>query len=214
MRNLAALLLLLFAAACSDGITVEPSSVSVAVGQTATLHVTRIPSTYPGIPWPPNPIDFSGNGAASAVGHLGANATSAEITVQGLTPGIGTVVSRHTDAHTPGVLVETVATVTVYDCSRGPQLTPQFATVSGTVNERVVLQVHSTFDGGSYQWYSGARGDVRNPISFTNAPVYVDFTPRQNGSYPFWVRQTAPCGIADAAFVVNVGPQRRRAAGR
>jgi hypothetical protein len=97
---------------------------------------------------------------------------------------------------------------------REPTFTPQFATIQGRVNEPVLLHVESSFASGTYQWYAGTRGDMSHPIPFTNAPYYVDFVPRAAGSYPFWVRETAECGTAEAEFVVNVGnPQRRHAAG-
>jgi hypothetical protein len=206
--------LLLFAAACSDGIRVDPSTATIAVGQTVTLEARRIPSTYQGIPWPPNRIEFGSEGpAVSAAGVMGANESVAGIVVQGVEPGTATIVSRHYDAHTPGLLVGTVATVTVYACPGGPALAPQFATIQGRLNERVLLHVDSSYPGGTYQWYAGARGDTSHPIPFTNAPSYADFVPRSSGSYPFWVRQSADCGKADAAFVVNVADPRRRAAG-
>jgi hypothetical protein len=210
-----ALLLLLFAAACSDGIRVDPSTSTIAVGQTVTLEARRIPSTYGGIPWPPNRIEFSGQGAAiSAAGVMEARDDFAGIVVQGVEPGIASIVSRHYDAHTPGLITITVATVTVLACSGGPTLAPQFATIQGRVNERVLLHVESSFAGGTYQWYTGARGDTSHPIPFTNVPYYVDFVPQAPGSYPFWVRETAECGMAETEFLVNVGtPPRRRAAG-
>ncbi|HEX7677930.1 MAG TPA: hypothetical protein VF713_07400 [Thermoanaerobaculia bacterium] len=215
MRKLAALILLLLAAACSDGIRVDPSTATIAVGQTVTLEARRIPSSYQGIPWPPNRIEFGGEGAAvSAAGVMEARDDFAGIVVQGVEPGIASIVSRHYDAHTPGLITITVATVTVYACPVGLALAPQFATIEGRLNERVVLHVESSFPGGTYQWYAGARGETSHPIPFTNAPYYADFVPLANGSYPFWVRQTSECNTAEAAFVVNVGnPQRRRAAG-
>jgi hypothetical protein len=215
MRKLVAPVLLLLAAACSDGIRVDPSTATIAVGQTVTLEARRIPSDYRGIPWPANRIEFGGEGAAvSAAGVMEASDSVAGIVVQGVAPGVATIVSRHYDVHTPGLITVTVATVTVYACPGGPALAPQFATIEGRLNERVLLHVESSFPGGTYQWYVGARGETSHPIPFTNAPYYADFVPRANGSYPFWVRQTSECETAEAAFVVNVGnPQRRRAAG-
>jgi hypothetical protein len=214
MRKLLAPVLLLLAAACSDNIRVDPTSVTIAVGQTVTLEARRIPSTYAGIPWPPNRIEFSGEGSAvSAAGVMEARDNVAGIVVQGVAPGTALVVSRHTDVHTPGVITVTVASVTVYPCAGHPALTPQFATIQGFVNERVLLRVESPYLGGMYQWYAGTRGDTSNPIPGSNAPVYGDFVPRAFGSYPFWVRQSSDCGTDEAAFVVNVANPRRRAAG-
>lgn len=205
---------LLLAAACSDNVRVDPSTVTIAVGQTITLEARRIPSTYAGIPWPPNRIEFGGEGpAVSAAGVMEASANVAGIVVQGVEPGTATIVSRHYDVHTPGLMTGTVATVTVYPCAGGPTLVPQFATIQVRLNERVLLHVESSIGAGTYQWYAGARGDTSHPIPFSNAPSYADFVPRADGSYPFWVRETTACGTAEAAFVVNAGSQRRRAAG-
>jgi len=213
MRRLLALPILLLAGACSDRITVNPARLALVVGQTATIHATRIPSDYRGIPWAPNRIEFVGSGAVSAAGVLAASGTHADITVQALTPGTGFVASRYTDAHTPGILGDTVATVTVFDCSRGVKLTPEFASIPGTLGEPALLHVTPSVADGTFQWYWGTRGDTKNPITFTDAPSFTEFIPRGNGSFPIWVRQSSPCGIADAAFVVNVGVQRRRASG-
>ncbi|HEX9458334.1 MAG TPA: hypothetical protein VGA84_04270 [Thermoanaerobaculia bacterium] len=215
MRKLATPVLLLLAAACSDYIRVDPSTATIAVGQTITLEARRIPSSYQGIPRSPNRIEFSGEGAAvSAAGVMEARDSVAGIVVQGIEPGIASIVSRHTDVFTPGVITVTVATVTVFGCAESPTFTPQFATIQGRVNEPVLLHVESSFAGSTYQWYAGARGDTSQPIPFTNAPYYVDFVPRAPGAYPFWVRETDECGTAEAEFLVNVGnPQRRRAAG-
>ena len=213
MRKLVMLVLLLLAAACSDNIRVDPATVTIAVGQTVTLEAHRIPSSYQGIPWPPNRIEFGGNGpSVSAAGVMEANDNVAGIVVQGIEPGTSTIVSRHYDVHTPGLITSTVATVTVHGCS-GLTLTPLFATIQGRVNEPVLLHVESSFAGGTYQWYAGARGDTSHPIPFTNAPYYVDFVPRAPGSYSFWVRETAECGTAEAEFLVKVGSPRRHAAG-
>jgi hypothetical protein len=206
-------LLLLFAAACSDGMRVDPSTATIAAGQTITLEAHRIPSTYQGIPWAPNRIEFGGEGAAvSAAGVMEARENVAGIVVQGLEPGTATIVSRHYDSHTPGLVTNAVATVTVVACLRGPTLTPQFATTQGRVNEPVLLHVESSSPVGMYQWYAGARGDASHPIPSTNA-LSTGFVPRAPGSYSFWVRETTECGTADAECVVNVGPQRRRAVG-
>jgi len=142
---------------------------------------------------------------------LQASESSAQITVQGVTPGIGYVTSGAANQHTPsGFSSMTVASVNVFDCSGGASLSPAFATVEGKLNEQVFLKVTPSVEGGTFQWYWGPRGDLQNAISFTNAPYYVDFVPRKNGSYPFWVRHTSVCGIADAAVTVNVGVQHRR----
>lgn len=125
-------LLLVFAAACSDGLRVDPSTATIATGQTITLEAHRIPSTYQGIPWAPNRIEFGGEGAAvSAAGVMEARENVAGIVVQGVEPGTATIVSRHYDAHTPGLLTNAVATVTVVACLSGPTLTPLFATIQG-----------------------------------------------------------------------------------
>ncbi|MCU1347683.1 MAG: hypothetical protein JWO56_713 [Acidobacteria bacterium] len=144
-----------------------------------------------------------------------ANESSAHITVQGVTPGIGYVISGAANQHTSsGFTSMTVASVNVFDCSAGATLAPPFAAVEGKLNEQVFLKVTPSVEGGTFQWYWGPRGDGRNPISFTNAPYYIDFVPRKNGSYPFWVRHTSVCGVAEAAVTVNVGVQHRRGVGR
>lgn len=214
MRKLLALSTLLLAAACSDHLSVTPTTVDLAVGQTATIQATRIPSTYQGIPWAPNRIEFAGTGPILVSGVMGASDTVAYITVQGLSPGTGTVTTSYRDAHTPGVIMTPLATVNVYDCAAPMQLTPEFANVTGKIGEPAILRVTPSAPGGHFQWYWGQRGDTRTPISFTDTPYFIDFTPRANGAYPLWVRLTSPCGTADAAFVVNVGPVRRRPAGR
>jgi hypothetical protein len=211
MRTLMALSILLLAAACSDHLSVSPTTVDLAVGQTATVTATRIPSTYAGIPWAPNRIDFIGSGPISVGGVMGANESVAFISVQGVSPGIGTVTTSYRDAHTPGIIMTPLATVHVYDCSSAMKLAPEFANVAGTIGEHAILRVTPAVEGGHYQWYWGNRGDTHTPISFSDAPYFIDFTPRANGSYPIWVRQSSICGTADAAFVVNVGIQRRRA---
>ncbi|HWS73261.1 MAG TPA: hypothetical protein VN605_14195 [Thermoanaerobaculia bacterium] len=211
MRKLMALSILLLAAACSDHLSVSPTTIDLAVGQTATITATRIPSTYTGIPWPPNRIDFVGNGPISVGGVMGANESLAFITVQGVSPGTGTVTTSYRDAHTPGLIMTPIATVNVYDCSTPMKLAPEFANVSGKIGEPAILRVTPTVTGGHFQWYWGNRGDTHTPISFTDTPYFIDFTPRANGSYPIWVRYSSPCGTADAAFVVSVGVQHRRA---
>src|SRR5258706_1817848 len=169
VRKLATPVLLLLAAACSDYIRVEPSNATIAVGQTVTLTAHRIPSSCQGIPRPPNRIEFGGEGAVSAAGVMEARDSVASIVVQGVAPGVASIVSRHTDVFTPGLITIPVATVTVYACPGRPTLDPQFATIQGFINERVLLHVQSSSDGGTYQWYTGARGDASHPILFTNA---------------------------------------------
>jgi hypothetical protein len=213
MRKLLALFILLLAAACSDHLSVNPTIVDLTVGQTATITATRLPADYQGIPWPPNRIEFVGNGPIAVSGAMDSDQTLARITVQGVAPGTGTVTTYYRDAHTPDIIRTPLVTVHVHDCSAQAKLAPEFANVAGKIGEPAALRVTSSVAGGTFQWYWGTRGDTQNPISFSDAPYFIDFTPRQNGSYPLWVRQTSPCGTAEAAFVVNVGIQHRRGAG-
>lgn len=213
MRKLLACPMLLLAAACSDHLSVSPTSVDLAVGQTATIRAARIPSDYRGIQWAPNRIEFVGDGPITVNGVMEASAQMANITVQGLAPGTGYVTTYYRDAHTPGIIRTTIATVNVTDCATAMKLSPEFTNLAGRIGEQAVLRVTPSIEGGHYQWYWGTRGDLRNPISFSDAPYFLDFTPRANGSYPFWVRYITICGTAEASFAVNVGMQHRRGAG-
>jgi hypothetical protein len=204
MRKMLLLPAVILFAACNNQFTVSPASLDLAVGATATITASR-EAVNPGPPSRTSPVEFTGSGAVSAVGLLGANDPSAVITVQGLMPGTGFVSATGRG---------TVAIVNVFDCTKPPDLAPHFAAIAGKAGEQVFLRVKPSLEGGSFQWYSGALGDTSHPIPYSNAAYYIDFTPRTNGSYPFWVRHTTPCGVADASFVVNVGPQHRRGAGR
>lgn len=210
MRKLLALTALLLAAACSDNLSVNPNHIDLAVGQTATITATRIPSTYQGIPWPPNRIAFTGTGPIQVGGVMQPSDHEAVITVRALSPGSGAVITDYTDAHTPGPIHTVLATVDVSDCATPVTLTPAFTAVTGKIGEPFNLHVTPSFAGGHFQWYWGDRGDTRTPISFTDTPYFIDFTPHANGSYPIWVRYSTICGSADAAFVVNVGLAVRR----
>jgi hypothetical protein len=206
MRNLLLLLLVaVLTTACSGKVEVTPDTLDLPVGATATIYANRVPGNGPGIPIGAiSDRDYSGTGAIAASGHLAANASSAAITIQALHPGTGFVFSG----------TSVVATVNVLDCLAPPELTPRFAAIEGKAGEQVFLRVQQSIPGGTFQWFTGPLGDTAHPIPFSNAPYYIDFTPRANGSYPFWVRQTTACGTADAAFVVNVGAVRRRGVGR
>jgi hypothetical protein len=205
MRKKLLLPALLLFAACNNSFTVSPASLDLAAGATATITASRDAPVNAGPPGRTSPVEFTGSGAVSAVGLLGANDPSAVITVQGLMPGTGFVSATGRG---------TVAIVNVFDCTKPPDLTPHFAAIEGKTGEQAFLRVHPSMEGGSFQWYTGTSLDTTHPIPFSNTPYYIDFTPRTNGSYPFWVRQTTPCGTATAAFVVNVGLSRRRGVAR
>lgn len=209
MRKLFLLSVLLLAAACSDHLSVDPTHVDLAVGQTATITATRLPADWQGTPWAPSRIDFVGSGAVSANGVMAPSDQTATITVQGLAPGSGTVSSDFTEVHT-GHVHNTVATVTVFDCSRPVALTPASATVAVKVGDPVRLTVIPSVLHGHYQWYLGARGDTGHPLALTDTPSFDDFPSSTAGSFSLWVRYSTICGTADAAFVVNVGGLARR----
>jgi hypothetical protein len=205
MRRLLPLpLAVLLFAACYNPIVVSPTSLDLPVGATAAISVDRLGPVGYGPPIATT-ISFYGNGSVLATGVLEANQHSALVTVTAIRPGVGYV-------YGPGV--NPVAIVNVFACTEAPELTPKFAAIEGKAGEQVFLRVATSMEGGSFQWYTGGLADTSHPIPYSNAAYYIDFTPRANGSYPFWVRQTTPCGVADASFVVNVGPQHRRSVGR
>lgn len=206
LERFALFLFPLLVSACYSHVEVSPTTLELTAGSTTTIMASRVPGG-PGVPAAAvSNFDFRGTGAVAASGRLPANASSAAIAVQALYPGTGYVVS--------GISDTTYATVHVLDCLTPPELTPQISAIVAKPGQQVFLRVEPSIPGGTFQWYTGPLADASHPIPFSNTPYYIDFTPRANGSYPFWVRYTTACGAADAAFVVNAGAQHRRAAGR
>ena len=177
---------------CFPKITAAPASVGITVGQSTTLSVTATGTPALTYQWY---VGASGTTTSPVSG-----ATSASLSVS---PSATTSYwVRVTSGAGAGCYVNSAA-VAVTVCNPRAITNPPASYIVASSSSSYTLGVTATGTSLSYQWYSGAAGDVSHPVG-TNSST---FTVSPGVSTYYWVRVSGACGTANsAAALVSVPP--------
>lgn len=168
-------------------VTVQPQSVTIQSGQTATLNVSLSGT---------QPFQFQWYiGQASDTSQPIPQAGSATYT----TPALTQTTSYWVRILNPCSSADSAtATVTVPGTCTKPVITTQPQSV--TIDLGKVPTVTVIASGAvSFQWYRGSSGDTSQPISGATSQSYTGTPITTAGTTLFWVRVTNSCGSADSS---------------
>jgi formylglycine-generating enzyme required for sulfatase activity len=173
----------------APSITTQPSSRTIASGQTATLTVTASGTTPLTYRWFRGAVGTT----ASPVGTNSASFT---------TPALTTTTNYWVRVSNPvGDVNSSLVTVTV---GTPPSITTQPASSAITSGSTATLTVTATGTAPlSYQWYQGAVGTTTTPIG-TNSASFT--TPALTATTSYWVKVSNSAGNVNSSLVtVTVG---------
>ncbi|MEO8380080.1 MAG: hypothetical protein ABI779_10495 [Acidobacteriota bacterium] len=192
------LLLLTVPASASWHPEVSPTSVRLAVGQTATLRASVWWSGLWVLPWTDFVFDTADHHVAVASGRM-TSSFPIDVTITGIGPGTTVVtVNSIPPTHT---VVEVV-------CGLEDPVRPAAANVVAPRAEPVTLEVVSSIaHRQTFTWYRGHQGDQSSPIAGSGPSL--TFTPQAAREF-VWVQATTPCSTSAAEFTVDVPLSRRR----
>jgi len=167
----------------------NPSSVSISVGQKATLGVTAggFEVTYQ---W------YAGNSGTTSAPIAGATAARYTTPDMARTSNYWVRISN-----AAGSVDSNTATVTVTDPA--PVISSSVVQ-STTAGQSANLSVAATGSGLSYQWYRGSSGVTTNPIAGATSATYA--TPFVTEATGYWVRITNAGGSVDSSTITAPAP--------
>ncbi|MDB6133943.1 MAG: hypothetical protein JWM59_2186 [Verrucomicrobiales bacterium] len=165
-------------------IAAQPGSISIAEGGTATLSVSSPGATafqwYSGA---------SGDTSNPIGGAVGATFT---------TPALSVSTSFWVrTSNAGGAVNSSAALVTVIN---PPVISAQPESVSIHAGGSATLSVTATGSSPAFQWYTGAAGDITNPVAGAVAATFT--TPPLAATASYWVRVTNSVGSVDSGTAV------------
>ena len=210
MRRLVLLVFLFYAVAAEAGYHPEFSRSYVALrpGETYTLTVRKVWSGLTDYGFEGWTFGGDNESVAHVAGGILKEERTGEVKVEGLAPGVVHIYMRNRDGTLNSVRYVTVAVI------EDPVFTDVHIAGPRTlrVGEQATYTAIPSDLNATYQWYSGALGDVTAPIA-TGPEMH--FTPTIPGTGGFWLMVITPRSLATAAFNVTIlgpddQPPRRR----
>lgn len=206
MRFLPALLLISMApaAAAQTVLTLDPGSVVVGVGETATVRVSRGPFLTGGSRLPALKFASANASIIQVEGSLTDPHWTGRMRITGLRPGKGRALVQGYDPSTVHVAVTVV-------CRDEPPIHAAEPRQTTKIGQPVTLRAETPIAGRTtFTWYHGLAGDLSAPIAASGPEI--PFATSDPGPHHAWVLATTPCSSTTAQFEIEAVAPRRRSA--
>jgi Ig-like domain-containing protein len=164
------------------GITTQPQSASIRLGESATLAVAAS-GTTPSFQWY---VGGQGDVSTPVTGGIGSSLVVTPTTTTSYWVRVANTCS-HADSIT--------AIIFVPDCGMPPAIVGQPQSVTLSAGQTTTLTVSAAGIGLTYQWYEGSAADTSRPVMGATGPA-LTVSPVTTTSY--WVRVSNGCGSQDS----------------